>query len=60
MEPRDAGVAKGMPGKLGVKLNRATDSQESSHGIVEWGFLSAFQLGNSRVVFFKNNYFKMF
>lgn len=42
MEPRDAGIAKGMPGKLEVKLNKAADLQKSSCGITEWGFWFAF------------------
>ena len=53
MEPRGAEIAKGMPGELEVKLNRLADLQKSPCGIMEWGFLSAFQLGNSTFFFFK-------
>ena len=35
MERRDAGIAKGMPEKLEVKLNRAADLQKSSCEIME-------------------------
>ena len=52
MEPRGAEIAKGMPGELEVKLNRLADLQKSPCGIMEWGFLSAFQLGDSTFFFF--------